>query len=165
MASDSFLSSDTRCNFLFRHLESSQPSVVPIPNSLSMSIDRSSSGYFYVPLDPRYETHPRQYPPFPDTTSFHYLPTDYIPNSMTSHSQSASSATYGHHDGPVLGQLVPAEISHTSDVNAVVTDYIRRRCFNCCTSDTSTWRRSTLCLGKIVCPSFKTKSVYAYSYA
>ncbi|KAJ7616958.1 hypothetical protein DFH06DRAFT_1238229 [Mycena polygramma] len=32
-----------------------------------------------------------------------------------------------------------------------LSDRVRRRCFNCCTTDTSTWRRSTLSPGKVLC--------------
>ncbi|KIK67340.1 hypothetical protein GYMLUDRAFT_104000, partial [Collybiopsis luxurians FD-317 M1] len=36
------------------------------------------------------------------------------------------------------------------DAATKVTDRIRRRCYNCYTSDTSTWRRSNLAVGKVV---------------
>ena len=38
----------------------------------------------------------------------------------------------------------------TSDLNTRLTQAIKRRCFNCCTTDTSAWRRSRLNRGKLV---------------
>ncbi|KAE9411397.1 hypothetical protein BT96DRAFT_748078, partial [Gymnopus androsaceus JB14] len=40
---------------------------------------------------------------------------------------------------------------YTEDAATKVTDRIRRRCFNCYTSDTSTWRRSNIAVGKVLC--------------
>ncbi|TFK52113.1 hypothetical protein OE88DRAFT_1629111 [Heliocybe sulcata] len=39
----------------------------------------------------------------------------------------------------------------TDDAATKLSDRVRRRCFNCCTTDTSTWRRSTLNPGKVLC--------------
>lgn len=39
---------------------------------------------------------------------------------------------------------------YTDDATTKLNDRIRRRCFNCCTTDTSTWRRSSLNPGKVV---------------
>lgn len=39
----------------------------------------------------------------------------------------------------------------TEDAATKLSDRVRRRCFNCCTSDTSTWRRSNLSPGKVLC--------------
>ncbi|KAJ7176128.1 hypothetical protein C8R43DRAFT_975056 [Mycena crocata] len=43
------------------------------------------------------------------------------------------------------------EIVHTDDAATKLSDRVRRRCFNCCTTDTSTWRRSNLSPGKVLC--------------
>ncbi|KAF8998051.1 hypothetical protein BDZ89DRAFT_892951, partial [Hymenopellis radicata] len=40
---------------------------------------------------------------------------------------------------------------YTDDSSTKLTDRVRRRCFNCYTTDTSTWRRSTLTPGKVLC--------------
>ncbi|KAJ7910047.1 hypothetical protein B0H13DRAFT_2192562, partial [Mycena leptocephala] len=40
---------------------------------------------------------------------------------------------------------------HTDDAATKLSDRVRRRCFNCCTTDTSTWRRSNLSPGKVLC--------------
>lgn len=44
----------------------------------------------------------------------------------------------------------PVTIVHTDDAATKLSDRVRRRCFNCCTTDTSTWRRSNLSPGKVV---------------
>ncbi|KAF8176902.1 hypothetical protein K438DRAFT_1846344 [Mycena galopus ATCC 62051] len=48
-------------------------------------------------------------------------------------------------DGSVI------QVVHTDDAAAKLSDRVRRRCFNCCTTDTSTWRRSNLSPGKGLC--------------
>jgi hypothetical protein len=42
------------------------------------------------------------------------------------------------------------DIITTDDATRKLSDRVRRRCFNCCTTDTSTWRRSNLSPGKVV---------------
>lgn len=42
-------------------------------------------------------------------------------------------------------------IHHTDDAASKETQYLRRRCFNCHTTEPPSWRRSTLNPGKIVC--------------
>ncbi|KAJ7911643.1 hypothetical protein B0H13DRAFT_1614350, partial [Mycena leptocephala] len=43
------------------------------------------------------------------------------------------------------------QVVHTDDAATKLSDRVRRRCFNCCTTDTSTWRRSNLSPGKVLC--------------
>lgn len=45
-------------------------------------------------------------------------------------------------------------VVYTEDAATKLSDRVRRRCFNCCTSDTSTWRRSNLSPGKVVSLNF-----------
>ncbi|KAJ7462044.1 hypothetical protein FB451DRAFT_477678 [Mycena latifolia] len=42
-------------------------------------------------------------------------------------------------------------VQHTDDAASKETQYLRRRCFNCHTTEPPSWRRSTLHPGKIVC--------------
>lgn len=42
-------------------------------------------------------------------------------------------------------------VQHTDDAASKETQYLRRRCFNCHTTEPPSWRRSTLSPGKIVC--------------
>jgi hypothetical protein len=51
---------------------------------------------------------------------------------------------------PVPGQS-NNHIIHTDDATTKLSERVRRRCFNCCTTDTSTWRRSNLSPGKVLC--------------
>ncbi|KAJ7149409.1 hypothetical protein C8R43DRAFT_1007034 [Mycena crocata] len=52
--------------------------------------------------------------------------------------------------GSQQGQGV-IQVVHTDDAATKLSDRVRRRCFNCCTTDTSTWRRSNLSPGKVLC--------------
>ncbi|KAJ7893201.1 hypothetical protein B0H13DRAFT_2037602, partial [Mycena leptocephala] len=42
------------------------------------------------------------------------------------------------------------QVVYTDDAATKLSDRVRRRCFNCCTTDTSTWRRSNLSPGKLL---------------
>lgn len=65
----------------------------------------------------------------------------------------AAHPLHGHHHPGFLpsgaGGSVP--IQHTDDAASKETQYLRRRCFNCHTTEPPSWRRSTLNPGKIVC--------------
>lgn len=50
---------------------------------------------------------------------------------------------------PYPGQ--PMHVIHTDDAATKLSDRVRRKCYNCRTTDTSTWRRSSLTPGKVVC--------------
>ncbi|EIN10981.1 hypothetical protein PUNSTDRAFT_51546 [Punctularia strigosozonata HHB-11173 SS5] len=55
---------------------------------------------------------------------------------------------------PPLSYLSPhtgLPVQHTDDAASKETQYLRRRCFNCHTTEPPSWRRSTLNPGKIVC--------------
>ncbi|KAG2073571.1 hypothetical protein BDR04DRAFT_1141125 [Suillus decipiens] len=57
-----------------------------------------------------------------------------------------------HHPGFLAaGAGAPVPIQHTDDAASKETQYLRRRCFNCHTTEPPSWRRSTLNPGKIVC--------------
>lgn len=43
-----------------------------------------------------------------------------------------------------------SHVVHTDDAATKLTDRVRRKCYNCRTTDTSTWRRSNLTPGKVV---------------
>jgi hypothetical protein len=42
------------------------------------------------------------------------------------------------------------EIAYTDEANTKISNRLRRRCFNCKATETSTWRRSVLSAGKLV---------------
>ncbi|KAF5363722.1 hypothetical protein D9756_000298 [Leucocoprinus leucothites] len=52
---------------------------------------------------------------------------------------------------PYMGQHNGLHVQHTDDAASKETQYLRRRCFNCHTTEPPSWRRSTLNPGKIVC--------------
>ncbi|KAJ7720530.1 hypothetical protein B0H16DRAFT_384166 [Mycena metata] len=53
---------------------------------------------------------------------------------------------------PVQGGTGAAiDIVYTDDASTKPSDRVRRRCFNCCTTETATWRRSNLNPGKMLC--------------
>ncbi|KAJ7812518.1 hypothetical protein B0H14DRAFT_2856779, partial [Mycena olivaceomarginata] len=56
----------------------------------------------------------------------------------------------GMHGGHGLAQH-SLPMQHTDDAASKETQYLRRRCFNCRTTEPPSWRRSTLSPGKIVC--------------
>ncbi|KAH9941484.1 hypothetical protein B0H21DRAFT_752553 [Amylocystis lapponica] len=45
----------------------------------------------------------------------------------------------------------PSYVIHTDDAATKLSDRVRRKCYNCRTTDTSTWRRSSLTPGKVLC--------------
>ncbi|KAI6024458.1 hypothetical protein EDC04DRAFT_3143235 [Pisolithus marmoratus] len=68
----------------------------------------------------------------------------------------SAHAIHPHHHGSPPSYLSPATggtvaIQHTDDAASKETQYLRRRCFNCHTTEPPSWRRSTLNPGKIVC--------------
>lgn len=52
---------------------------------------------------------------------------------------------------PYLSPHTGLPVQHTDDAASKETQYLRRRCFNCHTTEPPSWRRSTLNPGKIVC--------------
>ncbi|KAJ3520493.1 hypothetical protein NMY22_g12734 [Coprinellus aureogranulatus] len=66
--------------------------------------------------------------------------------------QSASSSNMCH--PMTMSYMSPhtgLPVQHTDDAASKETQYLRRRCFNCHTTEPPSWRRSTLNPGKIVC--------------
>ncbi|KAJ7771040.1 hypothetical protein DFH07DRAFT_1057793 [Mycena maculata] len=75
-------------------------------------------------------------------------PTYPYPSPHHPHSHHAHYAPHGAHLGfPPHG----LPVQHTDDAASKETQYLRRRCFNCHTTEPPSWRRSTLNPGKIVC--------------
>ncbi|TRM67828.1 hypothetical protein BD626DRAFT_424224 [Schizophyllum amplum] len=50
-----------------------------------------------------------------------------------------------------MAPMYHMHVQHTDDAASKETQYLRRRCFNCHTTEPPSWRRSTLNPGKIVC--------------
>ncbi|KAF7354129.1 GATA type zinc finger protein asd-4 [Mycena venus] len=128
-------------------------------------------GYMYAPPPPP----PAQYHPHPDERGHghpygdHYAPQPYpiahggyvpypLPGTVMSAPPMGPSGGVGL-GGPGgrygtwgrRGGSMPIAVVHTDDAATKLSDRVRRRCFNCCTTDTSTWRRSNLSPGKVLC--------------
>lgn len=56
-----------------------------------------------------------------------------------------------HHHASYMNPHASLPVMHTDDAASKETQYLRRRCFNCHTTEPPSWRRSTLNPGKIVC--------------
>ncbi|KAF8214192.1 hypothetical protein K438DRAFT_1956281 [Mycena galopus ATCC 62051] len=71
------------------------------------------------------------------------------------HHPYAHPSPYAAHGHPHMLHGYPAPhgiaVQHTDDAASKETQYLRRRCFNCHTTEPPSWRRSTLNPGKIVC--------------
>ncbi|KAJ6488793.1 hypothetical protein C8R45DRAFT_247531 [Mycena sanguinolenta] len=102
-------------------------------------------GYAPHPHDERYAhpAHTPQYAPQP----FPIAHGAYVPYPMpgTILSQPMAPPPGG------AGGAGAIQVIHTDDAATKLSDRVRRRCFNCCTTDTSTWRRSNLSPGKVLC--------------
>ncbi|KAK7044009.1 hypothetical protein VNI00_008179 [Paramarasmius palmivorus] len=144
------------------------PPIATLPHSGGSTPDiehRSRSGshghrsypypppHTYYPPPPvhRYEGHPHEPYPYPPPPHPHAYPPpppprDYPPPAHPGHSPHIPpSVPY-----PIPGHPAQA-IVYTEDAATKLSDRVRRRCFNCCTTDTSTWRRSNLSPGKVLC--------------
>ena len=94
-------------------------------------------------------------------------PYPYQPNGpMARYADDGSASAYGVPGHPpaslaarnirptiVAAQPYPGQanyIIHTDDATTKLSDRVRRKCYNCRTTDTSTWRRSSLTPGKVV---------------
>ncbi|KAJ7907967.1 hypothetical protein B0H13DRAFT_2662183 [Mycena leptocephala] len=115
-------------------------------------------GYMYAPPPP-----PPQYHPHPDDAHRGY---DGHPHPHAQYApQPFPIAHGGYVPYPLPGTILSApmappqggggaggiQVVHTDDAATKLSDRVRRRCFNCCTTDTSTWRRSNLSPGKVLC--------------
>ena len=106
-------------------------------------------------VQPRTEIH---YPPTHEgpTRTTAYLPTAHVvPTQIPSGAHEMPS----HYPAPQQFNAI-----YTDDATTKLNDRIRRRCFNCCTTDTSTWRRSSLNPGKVVSILYTVLSLAAYCY-
>ncbi|KAF7297543.1 GATA-type domain-containing protein [Mycena indigotica] len=82
------------------------------------------------------------YPQPPDLNPYsHYLP-----------EQEPSYTMPDALPGPGSGAWPPGiQVAHTDHAASKVSTHLHRRCFNCCTTEPPSWRRSILSPGKVVC--------------
>lgn len=80
------------------------------------------------------------------------VPTQTSPTYFRSPNSGGLSPHFGMVPPGSLSYLSPGlPVQHTDDAASKETQYLRRRCFNCHTTEPPSWRRSTLNPGKIVC--------------
>lgn len=134
----------------------SRPSTV---YSEPLSIDGSPQMGMCEPLhsqhgldEPFAHTVPSPHVPYQE---YHHLdgiktedPSPVIVPSQTAYCRPGST---GMHPMPCLAPHNGMMVQHTDDAASKETQYLRRRCHNCHTTEPPSWRRSTLNQGKIVC--------------
>lgn len=108
-----------------------------------------------------YYSHPGQAPPMSQAPPYPYQPNGSIARYADDQSaqgypippHSAQSLSRSIRPTMVATQPYPGQanyIIHTDDASTKLSDRVRRKCYNCRTTDTSTWRRSSLTPGKVV---------------
>lgn len=127
----------------------SRPSTV---YSEPLSMDNSPHLAMCEPLphamdEPFAHTVPSPHMPYHDFGIKTEEPTPVIVPSQTGYRPGSG----GMHPLPCLAPHNGLLVQHTDDAASKETQYLRRRCFNCHTTEPPSWRRSTLNPGKIVC--------------
>jgi hypothetical protein len=126
-------------------------------HSQETSSHRHSSGAQLHPSPRSTHAHPYHRPTYEQRYNSNDANSPYqMPSSFQSHTAVPSMGAAG---GPSMREnhmyTMPGQthisIVHTDDATTKLSDRVRRRCFNCCTTDTSTWRRSNLSPGKVLC--------------
>ncbi|KAG6888937.1 hypothetical protein C0992_007050 [Termitomyces sp. T32_za158] len=98
--------------------------------------------YMYAPPPPHPMDHrPYEHPHDPGQPAYH--------PAMAGHMVPPMHARTDQHYAPYPSQQGTPVF--TDDAATKLSERVRRRCFNCCTTDTSTWRRSNLSPGKVLC--------------
>ncbi|KAF8908328.1 hypothetical protein CPB85DRAFT_1222809 [Mucidula mucida] len=109
----------------------------------------SSPPYSGSLLQELYDERPHHHAPYYSDVKLEEHQTPLVPSH---HYLPASSFNYP--PPPPAYSLSPhtgLPVQHTDDAASKETQYLRRRCFNCHTTEPPSWRRSTLNPGKIVC--------------
>lgn len=131
-----------------------------MPNGQYPPFAQQPHGY---PQSEYNEPHQQFLPPYPDESvkleesASHIVPTQSPPFYRPSSSGGMPSPPHQYmNQAPVgystyLSPHTGLPVQHTDDAASKETQYLRRRCFNCHTTEPPSWRRSTLNPGKIVC--------------
>ncbi|KAJ7059549.1 hypothetical protein C8F01DRAFT_1026211, partial [Mycena amicta] len=109
----------------------------------------AGQGYYNAP-GPSYHHHHHHNPyhPPPPPTPYHGHYADWQPQAQA---QGQQQQQQGY---PLAGpgaQAPDMSIVYTDDSATRLSERVRRKCFNCTTTEASTWRKSTLALGKVLC--------------
>ncbi|PCH40946.1 hypothetical protein WOLCODRAFT_24381 [Wolfiporia cocos MD-104 SS10] len=120
-----------------------------------LSIDNSPQLTMCEPLHPHMEepfahTVPSPHP-YPDYHHLDGIKTEDAPVIVPSQTAFMRPGSGGMHPLPCLQPHNGILVQHTDDAASKETQYLRRRCNNCHTTEPPSWRRSTLNPGKIVC--------------
>ncbi|THG96695.1 hypothetical protein EW145_g7734, partial [Phellinidium pouzarii] len=115
------------------------PSTVAPPDVFAAPAQSYAHSYNYAPPPPSHV-------PFHHATEMSISPSQQY--SGNPYANVGAMYTHGGHGGGGSGGFTPI---YTDDASTKLSDRVRRRCFNCCTTDTSTWRRSSLNPGKVLC--------------
>ncbi|KAG6335521.1 hypothetical protein ID866_3575 [Astraeus odoratus] len=113
----------------------------PYPHDPVRDSERSSHTYSYSPRSHQDHRYSHDSHPYHSASSYS---SSGLPHSSIG-TRDPASLSY-----PLPGQNHYA-VGYTDDAATKLSDRVRRRCFNCCTTDTSTWRRSNLSPGKVLC--------------
>ncbi|KIY72994.1 hypothetical protein CYLTODRAFT_485962 [Cylindrobasidium torrendii FP15055 ss-10] len=115
----------------------------PLPTHSAHYADPGQSGHHpYYTQPPTYREYRRYSAPYP-TPSYYTQPPQYAAYGKQPE-YVESAASYPVHPAYMY-------VEWTDDYNTKLSDTVRRRCHNCGAWETSTWRRSTLAPGKILC--------------
>lgn len=122
------------------------PTTEPIPEQIGfggMYYDHPQNGHY----------HPRWEFKFPDPGHGHSASSRTLEHSQDVHVVSSPQlvGSRGEFNTRPLSRLGSDEISYTDEANSKISNRLRRRCFNCKAIETSTWRRSVLSPGKLLC--------------
>jgi hypothetical protein len=122
------------------------PTAEPIPEQIGfggMYYDHSQHSHY----------HPRWEFKFPDPGHGHSASSRTLEHSPDVHVVSSPQlvGSRGEFSTRPLSRLGSDGISYTDEANSKISNRLRRRCFNCKATETSTWRRSVLSPGKLLC--------------
>ncbi|KAJ3479297.1 hypothetical protein NLI96_g9158 [Meripilus lineatus] len=134
------------------------PSIPPATSSTSSSTPPPHPQAFYAPGPPVHPGTPYAYPP---PYSGRYQQEQVSAGAGAPPPGSAAAQPYLNQVSTraIIPAYVPSQsypgqatyVIHTDDAATKLSDRVRRKCYNCRTTDTSTWRRSNLVPGKVLC--------------
>jgi hypothetical protein len=131
---------------------SAESGFVPdVPNAEPISDQIGFGGMYYEHLQHGHY-HPRWEFKFPDPRYGHSASSRTLEHSADVRVVSSPQVvgSRGEFTRPLSGPGGD-EISYTEEANTKISNRLRRRCFNCKATETSTWRRSVLSPGKLLC--------------
>jgi hypothetical protein len=121
------------------------PAAEPIPEQIGFG------GMYYEHLQHGHY-HPRWEFKFPDPGHGHSASSRTLEPSAGAPVMSSPQLVGSRGEFPTRPLSGPGadEICYTDEANTKISNRLRRRCFNCKATETSTWRRSVLSAGKLV---------------